>query len=282
MSWARYWAPRARAPLKRKPATPFAARSWLTRLNSTPAEPPTLTGGGAGFGGAGRTGAGRAATGAGAAAGPGGAAGPGVGGAWSTSLARSCTPPCRGRSKATLALVSRVATTAWGRWDPTTATTAAVSSGMLRISVTRVTERDNSNPPCDLSAASEDSRPRQAAKPSHQGPEKPSSRAIAKVPAGLSGGSGDEEEQLTEELSWEDDDHRQVKEAGRRHERPQAAGRERQACRHQGQDHRAQRPEDREHGTQAQRMTHRAGAAAHATEGQWHDDGLQHQTDQQD
>src|ERR1700682_2802050 len=143
------------------------------------------------------------------------------------------------------------------------AATASVSSGMPMISVTRVTERDNSNPPCDLSPASEDSRQRQAAKPSHRGPEKRCPRAIVKVAVGLSGGGGHEEEQLTEELSWEDDDHRQVEEAGRRHERAQAAGRERQAGRYQRQDHRAEHPEDREHGTQAQRVTHRAAAAAH-------------------
>src|ERR1700719_1788786 len=211
MSWARYWATRARAPLTRKPATPFAARSWLTRLNSTPAAPTMLTGGGAGFGGAGRAGAGRVPT--GAAAGPCGA---GVGGRSSTSLAKWLTLACRGRRKATLGLVSRVATTEWGRWDPTMATTASVSSGMPMISVTRVTERDNSNPPCDLSPASEDSRPPQAAKPSHQGPDKRGSGAIVKVAVGLSGGGGHEEQQLTEKLSWEDDDHRQVEEAGRR------------------------------------------------------------------
>src|ERR1700688_2073232 len=114
MSWARYCATRARAPLTRKPATPFAARSWLTRPNSTPAAPPLLTAGGAGFGGAGRAGAGRVPT--GAAAGPGGA---GVGGASSTSLAKWLTLACRGRRKATLGLVGRVATTEGGRWDPT-------------------------------------------------------------------------------------------------------------------------------------------------------------------
>src|ERR1700674_981809 len=111
MSWARYWATRARAPPKRREATPFAARSWLIRLNSTPAAPPTgETGGGTGRGGGGGTGFGRAATGAGAAARPCAAAG---GGGSSTSLPRSLTPECRGRRKATLTAVSRPATTEW-------------------------------------------------------------------------------------------------------------------------------------------------------------------------
>src|SRR5205809_5538548 len=59
MSWARYWATRASAPLQASGATPLAARSWLTRLNWTPAAPPTLETGGAGF----AAGFGRAATG---------------------------------------------------------------------------------------------------------------------------------------------------------------------------------------------------------------------------
>src|SRR2546430_10030870 len=67
MSWARYWATRASAPLQASGATPLAARSWLTRLNWTPAAPPTLETGGAGF----AAGFGRAAIG-GRAAGPGG------------------------------------------------------------------------------------------------------------------------------------------------------------------------------------------------------------------
>src|SRR5256885_9849017 len=77
MSWARYWATRARAPLKRRAATPLAARSWLTRPNSTPAAPPTdETGGAGGLRGTGTT---RAATAAGA-AGAGAAAGSAGGG----------------------------------------------------------------------------------------------------------------------------------------------------------------------------------------------------------
>src|SRR3984893_7788686 len=108
MSWARYWATRARAPPNRREATPFAARSWLTRLNSTPAAPPTgETGGGTGRGGAGGTGFGRAATGAGALAGAGAGAGGGAGGAPAASLPRSFTPACRARRKATLTAVTR-------------------------------------------------------------------------------------------------------------------------------------------------------------------------------
>src|SRR2546422_5672541 len=49
MSWARNWATRASDPLQASGATPLAARSWLTRLNWTPAAPPTLETGGAGF-----------------------------------------------------------------------------------------------------------------------------------------------------------------------------------------------------------------------------------------
>src|SRR4029077_19868884 len=101
MSWARYGAPRARAPLKRRADTPLAARSWLTRLNSIPAAPPTLDTGGAGALGAGRSAVERPATGAGAAAGPEAAAGAGAGGASSTSRVRSFSPACRGRQKGT-------------------------------------------------------------------------------------------------------------------------------------------------------------------------------------
>src|SRR6202022_4231368 len=113
MSWARYWATRARAPPKRRAATPFAARSWLTRLNSTPAAPPTAeTGGATGRGGAGGTGFGRAATGAGA------AAGGGAGGASSTSLARSFTPEWRARGEGTSVEVAPPGTTEGGRRGP--------------------------------------------------------------------------------------------------------------------------------------------------------------------
>src|SRR2546430_15373951 len=59
MSWARYWATRASDPLQASAATPLAARSWLTRLNWTPAAPPTLATGGAGL----ATGFGRGGTG---------------------------------------------------------------------------------------------------------------------------------------------------------------------------------------------------------------------------
>src|ERR1700694_2263402 len=114
MSWARYWATRARAPPKRREATPFAARSWLIRLNSTPAAPPTgETDGGRGRGVGDEPPAGRGAPAAGAAAGRGAAAGGGAGGGSSTSLPRSLTPECRGRRKATLTAVSRPATTEW-------------------------------------------------------------------------------------------------------------------------------------------------------------------------
>src|SRR3989442_5130813 len=61
MSWARNWATRASGALQASGATPLAARSWLTRLNWTPAAPPTPETGGAAAGWAGRT-AGRAAT----------------------------------------------------------------------------------------------------------------------------------------------------------------------------------------------------------------------------
>src|SRR5205807_6088344 len=142
------------------------------------AGPPTdETGGAGGLRGTGTT---RAATaagapGAGAAA---GAAGGGDGGASSTSLARSFAPAWRARRKATLAVPTRVATTEWARWDPTTAIIASVNSGMLMMKVARVTERDNSNPPCDLSRASGDSRPRLAARPSGQAPQKGASPGI--------------------------------------------------------------------------------------------------------
>ena len=97
MSWARNWATRASDPLQASAATPLAARSWLTRLNWTPAAPPTLATGGAGFAtGLGRTATGGFAVGAIATAG----AGVGVG----------CNLPartgCPGCTKATLAVAS--------------------------------------------------------------------------------------------------------------------------------------------------------------------------------
>src|SRR5205809_4305993 len=100
MSWARYWATRASAPLQASGSTPLAARSWLTRLNWTPAAPPTLETGGAGF----AAGFGRAAIG-GRAAGTVAAAGAGVAvgrtlPAWAACPAwRSATRPVpRGRA----------------------------------------------------------------------------------------------------------------------------------------------------------------------------------------
>jgi hypothetical protein len=145
MSWARYWATRARAPLKRSGAAPFAARSWLTRLNSTPAAPPMVEAGGAGgLGTTGRAGSGRAAT------TPGWAAEAGVDGGFRLSLRRSYGR--RGCRSATVRpAAGRPAATEWVGWDPMMATTARVSSGTLAIRVVLVTERDNSNPPCDLS-----------------------------------------------------------------------------------------------------------------------------------
>src|SRR2546428_10991143 len=93
MTGARNWATRASDPLRAGGATPLAARSWLTRLNWTPAAPPTLETGGAGF----VTGLGRAATG-GFAAGAAATAGDGV--AVGCALpARTGCPGCR---KATL------------------------------------------------------------------------------------------------------------------------------------------------------------------------------------
>src|SRR5947199_10839226 len=97
MSWARYWATRASAPLQASGATPLAAGSWLTRLNWTPAAPPTLaTGGAGGVVGVGRVASGGLAVGAIARAG----AGVGVG----------CTLPartgCAGCTTATMAVQS--------------------------------------------------------------------------------------------------------------------------------------------------------------------------------
>src|SRR6059058_2120271 len=97
MSWARYWATRASAPLQASGATPLAARSWLTRLNWAPTAPPTLETGGAGL----ATGFGRAATG-GFAVGATATAGAGVG-VGCTLPARTGWPGCR---KATLAVAS--------------------------------------------------------------------------------------------------------------------------------------------------------------------------------
>src|SRR5438874_428472 len=86
MSWARNWATRASDPLQASAATPLAARSWLTMLNWTPAAPPTLATGGAGF----ATGLGRTATG-GFAVGAIATAGAGVGPA-KQSAARETRP----------------------------------------------------------------------------------------------------------------------------------------------------------------------------------------------
>src|SRR5256884_8986058 len=72
MSWARYCATRAREALQASDAAPLAARSWFTKLNSTPAAPPTVeTGGAGGLGGGGaRRNATRAAWGGGGGGGP--------------------------------------------------------------------------------------------------------------------------------------------------------------------------------------------------------------------
>src|SRR2546428_8769832 len=43
MSWARYWATRARVALQLNIRTPLAIRSWLIKVNSWPAAPPTGT-----------------------------------------------------------------------------------------------------------------------------------------------------------------------------------------------------------------------------------------------
>src|SRR5919201_58674 len=158
MSWARYWATRARELLQASGAAPLAARSWLRRLNSTPAAPPTDEAGGAGGLGAGG-GAGRMATGAGwagaaARAGP-GLAGAGVGvggGASASSRARSFGPAWRALRKARLGGAS-------GRIDgecvdrePMIETVASASSGTLTADAILVTERDIQSPPCGPSA----------------------------------------------------------------------------------------------------------------------------------
>src|SRR6267143_5869940 len=112
MSWARYWATRARAALYARGATPLAARSWLTRLNWAPAAPPTPETGGAVAGGAGGAGAGLAATGAGAA---GAAVGAGVGGGVTrrASRPRPLTPVCRTPNVTVCVLASGRVATGW-------------------------------------------------------------------------------------------------------------------------------------------------------------------------
>src|SRR2546421_8223739 len=99
MSWARYCATRAREALQASGPAPLAARSWFTKLNSTPAAPPTVETGGAG--GLGRGGAGRTATGA-ACGGAGAAATTGVGVGVAASRKR-IIPRRWGRTKATVA-----------------------------------------------------------------------------------------------------------------------------------------------------------------------------------
>src|SRR5438445_934674 len=151
MSWARYWATRARAPLKRRAATPLAARSWLTRLNSTPAAPPTPeTGGAVGRGRTGgRTGAGRTATGAGAAEAASGVA-VGGGATRAASCPRPLAPACRDRKEATwVPATGRLATGRDG-CDPSMVIVATASSGAATMTTTLVTDRDIHNPPCGL------------------------------------------------------------------------------------------------------------------------------------
>src|SRR5437764_7831607 len=116
MSWARNWATRASDPLQASGATPLAARSWLTRLNWTPAAPPTLATGGTGF----ATGFGRAATG-GFAAGAAASAGDGL----AVGLVLPARTGCPGCRKATLVgSIGRAvaATLGGGRRDPSTLT----------------------------------------------------------------------------------------------------------------------------------------------------------------
>src|SRR2546429_3815574 len=109
MSWARYCATRAREALQASDAAPLAARSWFTKLNSTPAAPPTVETGGAG--GLGGGGAGRTATGA-ACGGAGGGAttGGGVGGG---ARPERILPRRWGRAKATAAGFRGLAATRW-------------------------------------------------------------------------------------------------------------------------------------------------------------------------
>src|SRR5438067_978822 len=134
MSWARYWATRARDALQARPAAPFAARSWLTRLNSVPAAPPTPATGravGLGFGCTGgwaATAAGWAAGAAAATAGVGAGVGAGVS---ASRRARSLGPAWRAFTNAKLMGATTVATAGWIDRDPIRLTEAIATSGAL-------------------------------------------------------------------------------------------------------------------------------------------------------
>ena len=204
-------------------------RSWLTRLNSTPAAPPTPeTGGGDGRGRTGgRTGAGRAAT--GAAAGSAAAiTGVGVGGGIAGNRPKSLAPEWRDCSEAIGdPAVGRMATGRPG-CEPRMLIVATATSGPPTIKTSRVTERDNSESPLWSDLALEDSRSRPEAGPNRQAPEKPVASIVPLAVVPLSSRGGDEEEQLTEQLARQDHDHGQVEEAGGGHEGAEAAGRQRQ------------------------------------------------------
>src|SRR5919204_4554217 len=101
----------------------------------------------------------------------------------------------------------------------------AIASNGTITRATFVTKRGIQNPPCDLALRRGilgcRGRPNQAP----PGPRNGAGLLGGYLLAALSGGSGDEEEELAQQLPRQDRDHRQVEQAGRRHERPQATGR---------------------------------------------------------
>src|SRR5205085_1792548 len=146
MSCERYCATRAREALQASDAAPLAARSWLIRLNSTPAAPPTVeTGGRGGL----RTGAGGMARWATGAAGAGSAA-TGVGGTGVGAGAGSSASNGRSLKFAGLACVARTSASAVlgpvvlpvRGWAPRTLKVASVTSGTPTARTILVTDRD--------------------------------------------------------------------------------------------------------------------------------------------
>src|ERR1700736_6085842 len=169
MSWARYWATRASEALKARAATPLAARSWLTRPSSRPADPPRAdTGCAVGRGGAGCIGAVRAATVVAAV----------------DAIVRTASrpgprsPTCNDRSEATCAAASGWVAAGGFGCDPRMLMVASANSGAPTSKTSLVNERGNSESPFWSEVASEQSRPLPATGPNRQAPEKPAGSAV--------------------------------------------------------------------------------------------------------
>src|SRR2546421_5284392 len=123
--------------------------------------------------------------------------------------------------------------------EPSTLSVASVISGTLMAKASLVTERDIQNPPCGLmwrcGILGGAARLLQA----FSRPRKLTPGLSLKPKPALSGGGGDEEQQLPEQLAGQQRDHRQIEQARGRHEGAKATGGEGWRGGQQREDHRA-------------------------------------------